>query len=323
MTEDLARYRALIDARVAAWIAALPPVPEEAHALYRPMAYLMELPAKRVRPMAVLMGCELFGGAAEKAVDEALGIELFHNFTLMHDDIMDAAPLRRGRPTVHAKWNTNAAILSGDAMLVKAYQLMGRDPQVLELFSRYALLVCEGQQLDMDFEQRDDVTVAEYLGMIRLKTAVLLSCALQVGAQVAGVSVEDREHLGRFGEHLGIAFQLRDDLLDAFGDPDKVGKQLGGDLLAGKKTFLLIRGLEKSEAAGRSELNEELLKGPGARDVGRMLRVLTELGIAEETSAEVEQHHRTAMAELDAVRVPEERKTKLRSLAASLLERGH
>ncbi|MEX1132200.1 MAG: polyprenyl synthetase family protein, partial [Flavobacteriales bacterium] len=199
-----------MEARIEEWIAALPDT-----GLYAPMAYLMQLPAKRVRPAAVLMGCELFGGRAEDALNEALGIELFHNFTLMHDDIMDAAPLRRGKPTVHAKWNVNAAILSGDAMLVKAYQLMGRDNVVSELFSRYALEVCEGQQHDMDFEDRADVALDEYLEMIRLKTAVLLSCALQIGAAVANAPSNERERSGRVGEHLGLAFQLRDDLLDA------------------------------------------------------------------------------------------------------------
>ena len=177
------RHRALIDARVERWKNELPEL-----GLYTPMAYLMDLPAKRVRPVLVMMGAELFGGRAESVLDEALGIELFHNFTLMHDDIMDEAPLRRGRPTVHAQWNVNTAILSGDAMLVKAYQLMGKRPDVLALFSRYALEVCEGQQLDMDFERRDDVHIDEYVEMIRLKTAVLLSCALQVGAACAGAS---------------------------------------------------------------------------------------------------------------------------------------
>jgi geranylgeranyl diphosphate synthase, type II len=256
-------------------------------------------------------------------LDEALGIELFHNFTLMHDDIMDAAPLRRGMPTVHAKWNVNTAILSGDAMLVKAYQMMGRDTLVAGLFSRYALEVCEGQQLDMDFEQRDGVALAEYLEMIRLKTAVLLSCALQVGAAVAGAPAAERECLGRVGEHLGLAFQLRDDLLDAFGDPDKVGKQRGGDLRAGKKTWLLIRGLELSAEQGRRELLEELAKAPEDRDVERMLAVLDDLGVHAEAEAEVHRHDVEAMHELDAIAVAEERKTTLRALALMLRERVH
>jgi len=316
--ETLDQHRARVEARIDAWVEALP-----ANGLHAPMAYLMRLPAKRVRPAAVLMGCELFGGGPEQALDEALAIELFHNFTLMHDDIMDAAPLRRGRPTVHVKWNVNSAILSGDAMLVKAYQLMGRDPLVSALFSRYALEVCEGQQLDMDFEQRADVTLAEYREMIRLKTAVLLSCALQVGAAVAGAPAAERERVGRVGEYLGLAFQLRDDLLDAFGDMDKVGKQRGGDLRAGKKTWLLIRGLELSDVQGRSELRQELAKSPDERDVPRMLAVLEELGIPAEAEAEVERYDRMALEELAAIDVPEERKAPLRDLAAMLMARVH
>jgi geranylgeranyl diphosphate synthase type II len=312
------QHRTRVEARIAEWIAELP-----TSALYPPMAYLMQLPAKRVRPAAVLMGCELFGGKAEDALNEALGIELFHNFTLMHDDIMDAAPLRRGKPTVHAKWNVNSAILSGDAMLVKAYQLMGRSAEINTLFSRYALEVCEGQQLDMEFEQRNDVSLAEYLEMIRLKTAVLLSCALQVGAAVAGAPGDDRERLGRVGEHLGLAFQLRDDLLDAFGDPEKVGKQRGGDLRAGKKTWLLIRGLERSVEQGRTELLDELAKTPADRDVDRMIAILEELGVHAEAESEVALHDAVAMQELDAIPVPEERKVDLHAFAAMLRDRVH
>lgn len=310
------RHRALIDAHVDRWKHALPE-----NGLYAPMAYLLDLPAKRVRPVLVMMGCELFGGKAEDVLDEALGIELFHNFTLMHDDIMDEAPLRRGHATVHAKWNTNTAILSGDAMLVKAYQLMGKRPDVLELFSRYALQVCEGQQFDMDYEQRRDVHIDEYVEMIRLKTAVLLSCALQVGAACAGAPREQQVHIGAYGEHLGLAFQLRDDLLDAFGDPGKVGKQVGGDLRAGKKTYLLIRGLELSLAADRHELREELAKAPADRNVPRMLNVLEELGVRAETEAEVHKHDAQAMAALAALNVPSERKAALTQLAAALLQR--
>jgi geranylgeranyl diphosphate synthase type II len=316
--DGLLQHRERVEERIAEWIADLP-----TNALYAPMTYLMQLPAKRVRPAAVLMGCELFGGKVDEALDEALGIELFHNFTLMHDDIMDAAPLRRGKPTVHAKWNVNTAILSGDAMLVKAYQLMGRNAEIGALFSRYALEVCEGQQLDMDFEQRNDVSLSEYLEMIRLKTAVLLSCALQVGAAVAGAPLEDRERLGRVGEHLGLAFQLRDDLLDAFGDPDKVGKQRGGDLRAGKKTWLLISGLERSAKLRRNELAEELAKAPADRDVDRMLTTLDELGVHAEAEAEVARHETLAKQELDAIAVPGTSKATLRAFSAMLRDRVH
>ena len=311
-------HRPLIDSHIARWINALPK-----GGLYAPMAYLMGLPAKRVRPTLVLMACELFGGRAEDALDAALGIELFHNFTLMHDDIMDAAPLRRGQPTVHEKWNVNTAILSGDAMLVKAYQLMAKRPDVSAIFSRYALEVCEGQQLDMDFEQRDDVTTDEYRAMIRLKTAVLLACSLRVGATIAGASEEDSERIGMIGEHIGLAFQLRDDLLDAFGDPAKTGKQQGGDLRAGKKTFLLIRGLELSAANGRNELRDELIKPAAQRDVSRMLKMLEELGVREEAEHMVGAEEKKAAETLATVAVEEERKKTLRGLSASLMARSH
>ncbi|HMN05540.1 MAG TPA: polyprenyl synthetase family protein [Flavobacteriales bacterium] len=314
----MSRFQPLMDAHVQAWVQALPP-----GGLYAPMAYLMGLPAKRVRPLLVLMACELFGGKAGDALDEALGIELFHNFTLMHDDIMDAAPLRRGHATVHEKWDVNTAILSGDAMLVKAYQLMAKRPGVAALFSRYALEVCEGQQLDMEFEQRREVGVDEYRAMIRLKTAVLLAGALRIGAAVAGAGEEDSARIGAFGEHLGLAFQLRDDLLDAFGDPTSTGKQQGGDLRAGKKTFLLIRGLELGKEHGRMELAEELAKPAADRDVSRMLRVIDELGVREESEKAVQAEERKAAEALDAISAPEERKQPLRGLFTRLMGRSH
>ena len=309
-------HQTLIEARIAEWTQQLPQ-----GNLYAPMAYLMGLPAKRVRPALVLMACELFGGRAEDALDEALGIELFHNFTLIHDDIMDAAPLRRGHATVHEKWDVNTAILSGDAMLVKAYQLMGKHPQVAAIFSEHALAVCEGQQLDMDYERRAQVTTAEYRAMIRLKTAVLLACALRLGAAVAGASGEGSERIGAFGEHLGLAFQLRDDLLDAFGDPAITGKQQGGDLRAGKKTFLLIRGLELSGAQGRRELQEELARPAEQRDVRRMLAVLEELGVRTEAEGTVQQEEGLAMNAIDKVSAPAARKEPLRQLATLLMGR--
>ncbi len=311
------RYTELIESRIADWCGTLPD-----SGLYAPMAYLMRLPAKRVRPALVLMGCELFGGEAEHAVSEAIGIELFHNFTLMHDDIMDKAPLRRGMPTVHEKWGMNTAVLSGDAMLVKAYQALGRYPEVYAAFSRCALAVCEGQQLDMDFEQRADVRVDEYMEMIRLKTAVLLACALRIGAIVAGANAEEQYRIAAFGEHIGVAFQLRDDVLDAFGDPARTGKQRGGDLRAGKKTFLLIRGLERAAENRTGILREELAKRPDERDVARMLGLLETLGVRDEADTLAIKHHRTAFAQLAAIDVPEERKMPLIALADRLVDRS-
>jgi geranylgeranyl diphosphate synthase, type II len=314
----IAHYQQLFEAHLRIWLAALP-----TGTLYAPMAYLMQLPAKRIRPVATLMACDLFGHPAEKALDAALAVEVFHNFTLMHDDIMDQAPLRRGQPTVHEKWNVNTAILSGDAMLVKAYQLLGSDVQLLPLFNRYALEVCEGQQLDMDFEQREDVRLEEYMEMIRLKTAVLLSCALQMGAAVAKAPVAEREKLGRMGEHLGMAFQLRDDLLDAFGDPARTGKQQGGDLRAGKRTCLLIRGLELSAAASRTELREELQRPGPERNVERMLRALEELGVRAEAEQRAREHELAAAGGLDAVDVAADAREPLRALFRLLMDRAH
>lgn len=309
-------YKNLIEARIDAWCMELPAQP-----LYAPMAYLLKLPAKRVRPIATLMACELFGGRIDEALDEALGIELFHNFTLMHDDIMDASPLRRGDPTVHVKWNVNTAILSGDALLVKAYALMGRDARVLALFNRYALEVCEGQQHDMDFEGRAEVAADEYMEMIRLKTAVLLSCALQVGAIIGGAGDADRHRIGRFGEQLGLAFQLRDDLLDAFGDPKETGKQRGGDLRAGKKTWLLIRGLERERAEGTTDLRDQLALAPVQRDVVRMGDALERLGARNDAEAEVAAHERSAFEALAGIAVNEQRKAALHLLATALMGR--
>ena len=311
-------YAELIEQRITQWCGSLP-----ANDLYAPMAYLLGLPAKRVRPALVLMACELFEGAPESALDEALAVELFHNFTLMHDDIMDASPLRRGMPTVHVKWDVNTAILSGDAMLVKAYQLMGRNAAALHIFNRYALEVCEGQQSDMAFESRTDVGIAEYTEMIRLKTAVLLNGALRIGAVIAGAPETEAERLGIFGEHMGLAFQLRDDLLDAYGDPAKTGKQQGGDLRNGKKTFLLIRGLERSVETGSSVLREELSKPPVQRDVRRMLETIERLGVRAEAEAEIVIHDAMANDAIDDVAAPEDRKVPLRALAARLLERAH
>ena len=312
------RHRQLIDARLKSWCDALPD-----EALYAPMRYLMELPAKRIRPALVLMGAELFEGRPEDALDEAIGIELFHNFTLMHDDIMDDAPLRRGMATVHVKWDRNRAILSGDALMVKAYQLMARRTTVIELFSRTALEVCEGQQADMDHERRDDVRIDEYNAMIRRKTAVLLSCALQTGAIIAGAPRADAAHLGAFGEHLGLAFQLRDDLLDAFGEPGTIGKQQGGDLRAGKKTWLLIRALERAAEERSTVLLDELKRPPSDRDAVVMRDAIEQLGVRAEAEAEVRLHDAAARAELAAIAVDDDRKSPLRALAEALLERAH
>ncbi|MDO8994563.1 MAG: polyprenyl synthetase family protein, partial [Daejeonella sp.] len=231
--------------------------------LYKPISYLMQLGGKRMRPVLVLVSTELFRGNVSKALDAAIGIELFHNFTLMHDDIMDKAPLRRGNPTVHVKWNESAAILSGDVMFVEAYKLMIRVDdsilrKVLDIFSDTASGVCQGQQADMNFEKRDQVSLKEYIEMIRLKTAVLLAGSMQIGALIGGAEKEQADLLYEFGENLGLAFQLQDDILDVYGDPEKFGKQVGGDILADKKTFLLIKARELANEENASELDRWL-----------------------------------------------------------------
>jgi geranylgeranyl diphosphate synthase, type II len=227
--------------------------------LYQPIGYMLCIGGKRMRPVLVLAGCELFDGKADDALDAALAIELFHNFTLLHDDIMDNAPLRRGNVTVHEKWNVNTAILSGDAMFVKAYEQLGKcDPahfrKIFPLFNQTALEVCEGQQMDMVFETREKVSVAQYLKMIELKTAVLLGASFQIGAICGNARDEDAEHIYRFGKYLGVAFQLHDDILDVYGDADKVGKQSGGDIISNKKTYLLLKALELSNRYMLEEL---------------------------------------------------------------------
>ena len=227
--------------------------------LYEPIRYIMSLGGKRLRPMLVLLAYRMYRDDFRKVVPQAIAVEAFHNFTLMHDDIMDQAPLRRGKPTVHKKWNVNTAILSGDVMLVKVYEMLSAlDADLLKaalpLFNRTAWEVCEGQQLDMDFESRETVTEKEYLNMIRLKTAVLLGFSLQFGALLAGAPQEEQQLLYDFGTGIGTGFQLKDDLLDVYADKDKFGKQVGGDIISNKKTFLLIKALERAKGKDKKEL---------------------------------------------------------------------
>lgn len=219
--------------------------------LYEPLKYILSLGGKRMRPLLTLLACDLFDGSVNDALDSSLGVELFHNFSLIHDDIMDSAPLRRNKPTVHQKWNSNIAILSGDAMLVKAYELINSsvlDPkckiEVLNIFSKVALQVCEGQQLDMNYEKLPSVAIAQYIRMIELKTASLLAGALKIGAVIGGARPEDADRIYEFGRNIGIAFQLQDDILDVYADEEKFGKQKGGDIIANKKTFLLLKSIE-------------------------------------------------------------------------------
>jgi geranylgeranyl diphosphate synthase type II len=252
--------------------------------LYRPISYILELGGKRLRPALALLSSAFFGGKTEDILHPALAVEVFHNFSLMHDDIMDNAPIRRGQETVHEKWNTNSAILSGDAMLVQAYQLVinTKDSHIKplnELFSQTAIEVCEGQQFDMDFETRDNVSIEEYIEMITLKTSVLIACALKMGAITAGASDNDANLIYDYGLNMGIAFQLRDDYLDAFGQMEKVGKQKGGDILANKKTYLALKALSNANEIERAQLIE-LQKEPNPElKVEQTLRLFSSLEV--------------------------------------------
>ena len=318
-------YQELIEKEIAAL-----PFPAKPVQLYEPLRYMLSLGGKRMRPILTLMAHQLFDNDVQKSVKPALAIELFHNFSLIHDDIMDNAATRRGKPTVHEKWNLNVGILSGDAMLVKAYELLCEAnpkslPVLLKMFNQTALEVCEGQQKDMDFEIRNDVTIDEYLDMIALKTAVLLGCALYIGAVNAGVSQEDANHLYAFGKNLGIAFQLQDDLLDAFGDEEKFGKKKGGDIIANKKTFLILKCEEKADKADKAILKELLTGNHSDNDhkIGQILNLFEKYQVKEETKNKMKSFYAEAMQNLEAVKTEDTRKNELRQLADFLMHREH
>jgi geranylgeranyl diphosphate synthase type II len=283
-----------------------------------------------MRPVLVLISTELFGADVLKALDAAIGIELFHNFTLMHDDIMDKAPLRRGNPTVHVKWNESAAILSGDVMFVEAYKLMIKVEDsilrdVLDIFSDTASGVCQGQQADMNFEKRDHVGLDEYIEMIRLKTAVLLAGSMQIGALIGGAEKEQADLLYEFGENLGLAFQLQDDILDVYGDPEKFGKQVGGDILADKKTFLLIKARELAKGETALELDKWLNNSDVIPEnkVNAITTIYNSIGVRKLAEAEMENYVLKALNALDKIAVDNSRKELLRKFAEHLLIREH
>jgi geranylgeranyl diphosphate synthase type II len=296
--------------------------------LYEPITYILSLGGKRMRPVLLLMGCELFGGDARKAVEPALAIEVFHNFSLVHDDIMDRAPLRRGKVTVHEKWNSNIAILSGDVMLVEAYKLIMRVEEhllrhVLTIFNNTAVGVCEGQQFDMNFEQNIKVSIDAYVHMIRLKTAVLLGGALKIGALIGGASEQDAELLCQFGEHLGVAFQLQDDILDVYGDPEKFGKQVGGDIIANKKTFLLIKALELAKDKQAAQLHYWLNAGDNdaTEKVTAITGIYNALQVKQHAEEAMQRYTDDAFKALDKIKLSSERKRYLHDFADSLMVR--
>jgi geranylgeranyl diphosphate synthase type II len=277
--------------------------------LYEPIRYLMNLGGKRLRPMLTLLSYSLFRNDIKQAVPYAVAVEAFHNFTLMHDDIMDNAPLRRGNATVHEKWNVNTAILSGDVMLVRVYDMfLDLEPPklklVLESFNKCAAEVCEGQQWDMEFETTPHVTEAQYVNMIRLKTAVLLGFSLELGAILADASEENRKALREFGVNIGIGFQLKDDLLDAYADPKKFGKQVGGDILANKKTYLLIKALEKAKGKNKKDLDVLLTtkKFKKSEKVNAVKAIYNDLDIPKLSEKKINQFFAKGFKNLEQVR---------------------
>jgi geranylgeranyl diphosphate synthase type II len=304
--------------------------PEQPAELYEPISYILSIGGKRLRPALLLMACDMFGGDVEAAVNPALAIEVFHNFTLMHDDIMDNAPLRRGKVTVHEKWNTNIAILSGDAMMVEANKLMMMVNDsilrpVMNVFNQTAQGVCEGQQFDMSFEHEDAVSIDGYLNMIRLKTAVLLGGALKIGALIGGANTADAENLYQFGVNLGIAFQLQDDILDVYGDPEKFGKQVGGDIISNKKTFLLIKALELAKDAQHTELDKWITANgfDNTEKVNAVTAIYNQLQVRQYAETAMNAYAEIAYKALDALTIPETNKQYLRDFADGLMVRDY
>ncbi|RSK39733.1 polyprenyl synthetase family protein [Mangrovimonas spongiae] len=297
--------------------------------LYNPINYILKLGGKRLRPVLTLMAADVFQGSSEQAMHAALSIEVFHNFSLVHDDIMDDAPLRRGQETVHEKWDVNTGILSGDAMLILAYQLFenyeAHTFQALaKLFSKTALEVCEGQQYDIDFETRDDVTIPEYLKMIEYKTAVLVGAAMQMGAIVAQTSEENQKGIYEFGKNLGIAFQLQDDYLDAFGDPKTFGKQVGGDIIENKKTYLYLKALEFSSEDDKLQLQHLFSIDPtDNRDkIETVKQFFVSSGSAEATKTEIKSYTQKAFDVLTTLNMSNDNKEMLKAFGEQLMNRN-
>lgn len=297
--------------------------------LYEPIAYTLSLGGKRLRPQLVLMGCGLFSEEVEQALPAALGIEVFHNFTLLHDDLMDKADIRRGKPTVYKKWGDNRAILSGDAMVIEAYRFISDVPenclkQVLDLFSKMALEICEGQQFDMDFETRDDVQIDEYINMIRLKTAVLLGTSLKIGALIGGADKKKADILYEFGIDLGIAFQLQDDLLDVYGDEKTFGKAIGGDILNNKKTFMLLSALNAPWLDVVAQLREWINKKEynNKEKIEAVTSLYDQLGIRQVCENKINEYSQRALSKLDKIDGNPEIKNQLKTLVEKLQTRA-
>ena len=296
--------------------------------LYEPIRYILELGGKRMRPVLTLMSAEVFDADYKKALPAALAVEVFHNFSLIHDDIMDDAPLRRGNETVHEKWNINTGILSGDAMLILAYQYFEKyEPNIFKelakLFSKTALEVCEGQQYDVDFETRDDVTIAEYLKMIQYKTAVLVAAAMKMGAIIAETSEENAGLIYDFGLNLGLAFQLQDDYLDAFGDPKTFGKQVGGDIIENKKTYLYLKAIEFGSKEERKQLMHLFSIHPTENEdkINSVKEIFNATGASKATQQAIQDYTLKAFETLQKINIDKEKKEKLQSFGENLMGR--
>ena len=296
--------------------------------LYEPIAYELSLGGKRIRPVLMLMAYNIYKEDVERILPQAAGLETYHNHTLLHDDVMDKADMRRNKPTVHNVWNENTAILSGDAMLILAYRLMAEGltdklAEVMHIFTETTMEICEGQQWDMEFESRMDVKVDEYIEMIRLKTSVLLAAALKIGACLAGASTEEAQKLYDFGVKMGLAFQLQDDWLDVYGDPKVFGKNIGGDILCNKKTYMLITALELADASQREELKRWLNATDyvPAEKISAVTAIYNNIGIGKRCEEMVETYYSDGLAVLESIAIPEERKQALKDFACSLMNR--
>ncbi|WP_233131510.1 polyprenyl synthetase family protein [Tenacibaculum holothuriorum] len=296
--------------------------------LYLPIEYILQLGGKRIRPILTLIAADVFSGDYKKALPTALAVEVFHNFTLVHDDIMDDAPLRRGKETVHEKWDLNTGILSGDAMLILAYQYFENYPphifqKLAKLFSKTALEVCDGQQLDIDFETRNDVTIEEYIKMITLKTSVLVAAALKMGAIISEADEEQAQHLYNYGLNLGIAFQLQDDYLDTFGDPETFGKQVGGDIIENKKTYLYLKTLEVANEEDRNLLVKLYNEEPKNinKKISEVSSIFKRNNITQHTKQLIEYYTNKSFESLDYLTIPKEAKEGLRAFGENLMSR--
>lgn len=298
----------------------------EPYGLYEPIEYTLASGGKRLRPRLVLLAAEMFGGKEERVLPAALAIEVFHNFTLLHDDVMDKADIRRGRPTVHVRWNDNTAILSGDQMVIEAYTLLNRVPadrlsETLRLFNKMATEICEGQQYDMEFEGREQVSIEEYMQMIRLKTSVLLATALQIGAYVAGANAAQQKALYEYGINIGLAFQIQDDILDVYGDPRTFGKAIGGDICCNKKTYMLLTALQRADDETRAELEQWLqTQDKSDEKIQAVTDIYTRTGAREVCETVMQLHTHEALSQLNAL--PQNDATEqLRKLAEKLVMR--